>query len=154
MTRETGFAGQRGKTIGDVAVDGLLSGMAAGLVMGIALLLLGIASGSEPGEMLGRFDPGNEGSPLAGGLMHLAVSGLYGIVFALAGRLMARWTRWQRHGWWLGVVYGLGLWLAAQWVLLPGTGSTLTTIPRPLFATAHVIYGAVLGFLVGRHTAP
>ncbi len=87
MSNQTGFVLQQKKTVGDLAVDGLLMGMAAGLAMGGALLLLQLLDGVGPAGLLGRFDPANGGSVLAGGLMFLAVAGLYGVVYAVIYRV-------------------------------------------------------------------
>lgn len=152
MTNRMSYVAQRTKTTGDVAVDGLLSGMAAGAVMAVALVVLGLVSGVGPGEMLGRFDPGGSGSPLVGGLMHLAISGIYGVAFALGLRLVTgRRPSLRRYGWLLGATYGLALWLAAHFVVLPGLDTALATIPPLHFIVAHLVYGGSLGYLVARH---
>lgn len=154
MANSSDFTTQRRATTGDVAVDGLLAGMGAGLAMGFLLLLAGLLSGVAPGEMLGRFDPANNGDPLVGGLLHLAVSGIYGAIFALLFRLLRRrWPVIARYSWLVGGVYGLLLWLAAQVVFLPGMNSALSLIPPLQFAAAHIVYGLVLGYLIGRHQA-
>lgn len=152
MANGTSFVTQRKKTIGDVAVDGLLAGMAAGLVMGVVVVLLGLLDGVGPLETLGRFDPANGGSAAVGGLLHLAVSGIYGAIFAIVYHLLAnRWAGARRFGWAIGMGFGLAIWLAAQFVFLPGLNSALTDIPPWSFAVAHLAYGAGMGYLVGRH---
>ena len=72
----------REKNIGDTAVNGLIAGILAGLVMAAYLVLSGVLSGFSPAVMLGRFDPGMDGRWLIGTLAHLAVSGVYGVIFA------------------------------------------------------------------------
>lgn len=152
MANGTGFVTHRKKTVGDVAVDGLLAGMTAGLVMGVLLILFGLLGGTSPLQMLGRFDPADGGSAAIGGLLHLAVSGIYGILFAIFLRfLTARWVALRRNGWLIGAGYGLALWLAAQFVFLPGLNTALTEITPLYFALAHLAYGAVLGYIMGRH---
>lgn len=88
MANGASWTTQQKKTIGDVAVDGLLAGMAAGLAMAGVVLVAGLLGGSGAAETLGRFDPGSDGSPVVGALLHLAVSGLYGVVFALLSRVI------------------------------------------------------------------
>lgn len=152
MTERTGFVTQRRRTIGDVIVDGLLSGLLAGAVMGVFLVAVGLVSGEGPGQVLGRFDPAGGGEPLTGALMHLAVSGLYGVGLALILHVLGgRWGDWRRYGWLLGVGYGLVVWVVAQFVVLPGLGIALADIPPAQFIPAHLIYGAVLGYVLGRH---
>ena len=152
MTERTGFVAQRRQAIGDVVVDGLLSGLLAGAVMGIFLVVVGLIGGDGLGQTLGRFDPAGGSSPLTGTLMHLAVSGLYGVGLALVLHVLAgRWADWRRYGWLLGTGYGLLVWAAAQFVLLPGLGIALADLSPALFIPAHLIYGAVLGYVLGRH---
>ena len=151
MTERTGFVTQR-RAIGDVVVDGLLSGLLAGAAMGIFLVAAGLIGGVGPGQVLGRFDPAGEGSPLTGMLMHLAVSGLYGVGLALLLYVLnGRWADWRRYGWRLGAGYGLLVWVVAQFVLLPSLGIALADIPPAQFIPAHLVYGFVLGYVLGRH---
>jgi hypothetical protein len=152
MANETRFVTPSRKTIGDVAVDGLLAGMAAGLVMAVWLLLAGWIGGEGPAVTLGRFDPGGGSSPLAGALMHLAVAGIYGVVFAIIARVLAgRRIDVKRFLWLLGAAYGLGLWLVARLVVLPGLSPALTEVPTISFVLAHGLYGLTLGYLLSRH---
>lgn len=152
MADRTSFVTQRTKTIGDVAVDGLLAGMGAGLVMGVLLILLGLLAGVGPLDTLGRFDPAEGGSAAIGGLLHLAVSGIYGVIFAIGYRFLAgRWATLRRFGWLLGAGFGLALWLAAQFIILSGLHTPLAEIASLHFALGHLVYGATLGYLLGRH---
>ena len=152
MTDRTGFVTQRRRAIGDVVVDGLLSGLLAGGAMGVFLVAAGLISGVGPGQVLGRFDPAGDASPLTGALMHLAVSGLYGVGLALVLHLLGgRWADWRRYGWLLGAGYGLVVWVVAQFVLLPSLGIALADISPALFIPAHLVYGVVLGYVFGRH---
>ena len=73
----------RKKSGGDTAVDGLLAGILAGLGMAAYLILSGLLSGTSPAIILGRFDPTMDGGWLVGSAAHLAVSGIYGVGFAL-----------------------------------------------------------------------
>jgi hypothetical protein len=152
MTERTGFVTQRRRAIGDVVVDGLLSGLLAGAAMGIFLVAAGLIGGVGPGQVLGRFDPAGDASPLTGTLMHLAVSGLYGVGLAFVLHLLGgRWADWRRYGWLLGAGYGLVVWVVAQFVLLPSLGIALADIPPAQFIPAHLVYGVVLGYVLGRH---
>ena len=97
MSERTGFVTPHKRTIGDVVVDGLLSGLPAGGVMGVFLVVVGLSGGARPGQTLGLFDPAGSGSPLTGALMHLAVSGLYGVGLALIVHILGgRWPTWRR----------------------------------------------------------
>ncbi len=132
---------------GDAAVDGLLSGLGAGLVMAAYLVVVGLLRSEGPGVMLARFSAGAAISPWMGLLSHLAVSAMYGVVFGLLSRwILRRWSR-TSAGWIAGLLYGTLLFLVAELVILPGTGSPLSAIPPLHFAIAHLLYGLVLGSL-------
>ena len=151
MMTESNRLAHKDLTLGDAAVDGLLSGIAAGIVMAVYLIVVGLVTGEAPGMVLSRFDPGEKPSPLTGALMHLAVAGVYGMLFALGRRLIVR--RWPFNtslSWLAGLAYGLVLLILATTVILPGTGSPLREIPFPHFAVTHVLYGLTLGALMGR----
>lgn len=151
MTKDSSYIGRRDKTAGDVAVDGLLAGLLAGLMMGVFLVLADWLAGISPAATLSRFDPAANASPVVGGLFHMALSGLYGVVFALVFRVvLRRWPALGRYGWLLGAAYGLVLWLVAQAVLVTGISGSLGDVPALLFALAHVLYGAVLGLTLAR----
>lgn len=152
MANGTSFVTHQKKTIGDVAVDGLLAGMAGGLAMGVVLVLLGLLDDTGPLETLGRFDPANGGSAAIGGLLHLAVSGIYGVFFALSYHILSRrWLGMNRYGWLIGAIFGVGLWVAAQFIFLPGLDSALADLAPSFFAVGHLVYGLVIGYLMGRH---
>jgi hypothetical protein len=136
-------------TVADAAVEGLLSGIAAGVLMAISLVGFGLIAGDEPASILGRFDPGEQASSLTGGLAHLAVSGVYGILFGLGWHLVQR----RLPAWVGGLVYGVALFGLAETLLLPGMGSSLGQIPLAQLALAHAAYGLSLGLLTGRHGA-
>lgn len=152
MSERTSFVTPRKRTIGDVVVDGLLAGLPAGVVMGLFLVVVGLVAGARPGQTLGRFDPAGSGSPLTGALMHLAVSDLYGVGLALIVHVLdGRWANWRRYGWLLGAGYGLVVWLVAQFILLPSLGIALSDLSPAQLIPAHLLYGAVLGYVLGRH---
>ena len=133
-------------TVGDAAVDGLLGGVVAGIAMVIYLVVVNLFAG-EGVAVLNRFDP-NAASPMVGVLLHLAVSGVYGAVFGI-GWKYAR--RLDVPTWLGGIVFGVALFLLAEFVLLPTSQSPLTKIPFVHFGIGHVIYGLVIGWIVGRN---
>lgn len=141
----------RKKNAGDMAVDGLLAGILAGLAMAAYLILAGLLSDSSPAIILGRFDPGHDGRWLFGSLAHIAVSGVYGAGFALLFAGMLRWRPLLlRFGWLAGLLFGLVLFMIARGVLLPITGSPLLQNSTAHLLIAHAIYGLILGFEVSR----
>ena len=139
------------KKVGDTAVDGLLAGILGGLAMAVYLILSGFFNGLSPAEALGRFDPSLQGAWLPGIVAHLAVSAVYGVIFALLFALpVRRWPALRRFGWLAGLAYGLMLLAMARGVLLPAAGSPLLQFGTVHFALAHAFYGAVLGYEVSR----
>ena len=135
------------KTWGDTAVDGLMAGLVAGMLMSLFLAIVGWLNGGSPVEMLGYFDPARTSSWLTGLLAHLAVSAIYGLVLALLLRGMG-WIRpsFTRLAWLWGLGYGLLLWGVATGVALTAVSSPLVQIPTWEFALAHLLYGLVAGY--------
>lgn len=136
----------KSKTMGDAAVDGLLAGLAAGIAMAVYLLITGLLSGDNLANLLGRFAPGDPTTPVAGALSHLAVSAIYGALFGIFWMPLRKRVPALA----MGLVYGVVLFLIAQYALLPGTGSSLLEMSPLNFAIAHLIYGLVLGWQVGK----
>ena len=137
-------------SIGDAAVDGLLNGVVAGVVMAIYLVISGVLTGAGLVATLSAFDLGQGASPVRGALIHLAVAAIYGMVFGLIYRLFGRSRPIGRGGtMMMGVTFSLVLWLIAQIALAAGINVALSSLPAVHFAAAHVVYGAVLGWLTG-----
>jgi hypothetical protein len=147
----------RESSVGEAAVDGLVSGILAGAGMALYLVVVGIVVGDGPGSVLSRFDPGSGFSPLNGALAHVAVSGVYGMVYGLVWQPLARSRlgtgvlgRWLP--WLAGLAYGFALLLVAEAMTLrlPGASSPLRDIPFQHLLLAHLIYSLVLSLLVRR----
>ena len=137
---------KRNPKTGDAAVDGLLAGLGAGVVMAVYLLITGMLAGEAMGTIMGRFAPGGEATPLTGALSHLAVSAIYGAVFGVVTLPLRK----RIPAWAAGLVFGMVLFLVAQYALLPGTGSSLLEMSPVHFGIAHLLYGGMLGWQVGR----
>ncbi|MBE2222575.1 MAG: hypothetical protein IAF02_13595 [Anaerolineae bacterium] len=142
---------QKRKTIGDAAVDGLLAGILAGVCMAAYLVLAGLLTDIAPAVMLSHFDPRQTGNWLTGFVAHLAVSAVYGVIFALLflglTRLRSAFLHW---GWLVGLAYGLLLFGVAQAAFLTGVNSGLMQITAVNLLIAHVLYGVVLGYQMDR----
>ncbi len=137
----------------DAAIDGLLSGVLAGLAMIAYVALSAWIGGADPVATLALFAPEPTTGPLVGLLAHLAVSGIYGVVFGALYAGLLRRPNYNPPAWLhalVGGLYGLLLLLAAWTLLLPATGSRLQQIPLLHLAVGHVVYGALLGWLVYR----
>lgn len=132
------------RKLGDYAVDGLLGGLVAGVAMLVYLGLVGLALGDSPVAVMGLFSPSGNGDPVVGVFSHLAVSSIYGSIFGLllwvfSGRLQPIIA---------GLLFGLLLFLVANFVIIPGTESTLAAFSPANLAIGHLIYGLVLGWRV------
>ncbi|MCB0034158.1 MAG: hypothetical protein KDE51_09070 [Anaerolineales bacterium] len=138
-------------TIGDTAVDGLLAGIGGGLLMMLFLIIATSFLSETPLTLLAKFDPSNGNSWLQGLLSHLAVSTIYGLLYAVGLVMLSFvWPAVKRLGWAIGLLFGLCLGLIGRGWLLPLTDSALLEIPAVLFMTAHLLYGLVLGILIMR----
>jgi hypothetical protein len=138
-------------TAGDAAVSGLLHGLAAGLAMGAYLVVANLLAGQPLPAALRLFAlPSESLGPLAALLGHLAVAGVYGLVWGVlwwfvAGQLPVPALL-------AGPVYGLLLFAIAQLAL-----SAAGTTPSPGWlnlVVAHVLYGLVLGWFSRRRSGP
>lgn len=143
--RETGSILAQKNSTSDAAIDGLFAGLMAGAVMILAIMLGGLLSGESPTQVLERFSTRQTTTPLAGGLLHLAVSAIYGTFFSLLVHWLPRGLRKRLPGWLVGLFYGLLLLVAAVVFLLPGLRSPLVELPLWVLALGHSAYGLVLG---------
>ena len=151
MTTSKATSTYQQKSLGDTAVDGLLAGIGAGLVMALFLLLIGLLNGDLATAVFGRFDPGQNQQWLTGLVIHLAVSSIYGIVFGLLYLVLIRIRpSWARLSWLLGLAYGLLLYGVVQTALATGIDSGLVQFTAVILLLAHAIYGLVLGIILGR----
>lgn len=135
---------------GDAAAAGLLRGLAAGLAMAAVFVAAGLLRGQGPAATLAAFTLSGQpvaANALTGLLGHLAVAGVYGLIWGLAWRLIGRRTAIPATlG---GLVYGVLLWAVAQ-VLVRSIGASLALIAPWALLAGHLVYGVVLGFL-SRH---
>ena len=138
----------KNQSMSDSAVDGLLAGLAAGVVMAVFLMVGGWLAGTPPAEVMGLFSPTGDGSAFLGGLAHLSVSAIYGLIFGAALYVIAD----RLPAWLAGVVFGFFLYLIGQYFIVPTTESTLQAFSNFSFLTAHLVYGLVLGWITGRRT--
>ena len=138
------------KGFGDSAVDGLLAGVGAGLVMALVMASGGLLWGETVADLFRRFAPEGGTSAAAGFLAHVAVSAIYGLLFALLWRLTGRRVRRRAAARGVGVAYGVALLAVARFVLLRGSGSSILELTATVLAAGHVAYGLALGWLTAR----
>jgi len=141
MEKSSAQLKERG-SLGEMAVEGLFAGIAAGIAMLVYLVVSGMLAGVTVGVMAGRFSIQVPPNPVQGALLHLAVSGIYGMIFGIIWNLLGG----RVSAWVAAVLYALALFLLGRFVLLPGAGSPLLEITPLHFALAHLVYGLGLGF--------
>lgn len=135
-------------SVSSFAVDGLFYGLTGGAAMILALTAFAWLSGEAPGVLLERFGTGAAVAPLSGLLSHLAVSAIYGIMFgAMVWPVLRFFSTLRVAGWLGGLVYAALLLLLAQTAILPASRSPLLQLHFWQWATAHGVYGLVLGGL-------
>lgn len=148
--------GRKSKSLpfGELIVDGLLQGMAAGIVMLVAFLALGLVDGHTPSHILSALGLTNGATPTQGVLVHLAISATYGVLWSLLVVLPARLylhpviiPTWEI----VGVFFGCLTWLIAEVCLLALTG--LSLLPWYGLLIAHLLYGGTLGLIQARQAA-
>lgn len=136
---------------GDAAVDGLLSGIVAGLLMIAYLVIAGLLVGEKLSATLIRFDPSQHDSAVLGLIGHLAMSSIYGAIFGVILKAgLSRWPSLHRFGWIAGLIYGAILLILAQAIFFQAADIPMAKITFPHLIVAHLIYGLALGYLVAR----
>ncbi len=141
---------QSKQTWGDAAVDGLLAGVIAGLIMLVYVLGVGLVGGATWQTVLAQFDPSATPAPVTGALTHLAVAGVYGALFGVGWRIVHR-NLPRLPGLAAGLVFAFGLWLLAVLVTSSRpSGEWLRALPAVHLALAHLLYGVVLGLAIQR----
>jgi hypothetical protein len=137
----------------DATVDGLFAGLLAGGVMMAGLVLMGAIQGASLADTLSRFAVNAPKTPLNGLLLHLAVSSVYGMLYGVTWSFAQQWLRYRMAGWISiieGLVFSLLLAFVAQAWIIPNTAAGLEAIPAIQFFSAHLIYGACLGWYFSR----
>jgi hypothetical protein len=131
-------------TIGDSAVSGLFAGLLGGAVMALVIVLFSLLAGQGV-SYLGNFSNGTPVPVLQGLLMHLAMSGIYGMVYGLIHRQIRMERFHGLPGWLAGLGYALALWVFAVNVMLPAARSLILALPWYVFFSGHLAYGLMLG---------
>ena len=108
-------------TASDAVIDGLVAGVISGVVM-LAFILIAefVFSDVSPSQTLSWFVPERTQTPLFGGLIHIAISAIYGMVFGWIWNLVRDRLPWRLPAWLLGLAYSMAIFLLGIWVILPG----------------------------------
>lgn len=121
--------------------------MLAGLAGGVVVVMGGLASGERAFEVFAHFDTPQRMSAFVGAALYLGVSGLFGILFGIA---RGAWSRLPAPTWLVGLGYGIVLLGFDLLVVARGAEATLSAIPSWSLAASHLVFGAMLGWLIGR----
>ena len=142
-----------------IGLGGAIAGLAGGLAMAVVAALLSASIGQDIWHESKRiaaiaygptalaaagFDPG---PVLLGTLLHLLVSALLGAIFGIVTRRWLHLTSDFGTPIMAGLAYGLLIWMAAYFVVLPLFNPALLEIYAPAFIIQHVAYGVVLGLV-------
>jgi hypothetical protein len=127
----------------DAVINGLFSGVLAGLAMILVLALVGSFTQSKISDLLGLFDPTGNQNIYTGGFAHLAVSAVYGLLFGLLWKLF--FLRRRMPVWIGGMVFGGLIFVFSELFISHGSGTPLLQIPALLFGISHLVYGTTLG---------
>jgi hypothetical protein len=138
---------------GDLAVDGIFTGIEAGIIMAVFLVVVSASQRISASEVLVAFSLQQPGTLIGGLLTHLALSCIYGILFSLCFYFIGRRNAFLRNtisGLAAGLAYGVILFLAAEFFLFNITATLLERLPLTLLLVAHLVYGLALGLLIQR----
>lgn len=142
-----------------IGLGGAIAGLAGGVAMAVVAALLSASMGQDiwhepkriaaiiygPAALASSgFAPG---PVLLGTLLHLLVSALLGAIFGIVTRRGLHLTSDFGTPVMAGLVYGLLIWMAAYFVVLPQLNPALLEVYQPAFIIQHVAYGVVLGLV-------
>ena len=142
-----------------VGLGGALAGLGGGLAMAIVAAMLSLSLGQdlwhEPKVIASLLfgsgaiaQPGFVAGPaLVGSLIHMLMSALLGALFGIVTRRVLHLTSDFGTPLMAGVIYGLLIWAAAYFVVVPVFAPQLAEIYAPSFIVQHLVYGAVTGLL-------
>ena len=105
----------------------------------IAAILYGPAATAQAGFVAGPV--------IVGTLLHLIVSAVLGALFGITTRRVLHLTSEFGTLLMAGLIYGLLIWMAAYFVVLPSFNPSLRETYAPAFVVQHLVYGAVTGLI-------
>jgi hypothetical protein len=137
--------------VGRRLVRGAVGGVAAGIVFAAVTMWFAQSTGGKaemPLRMISTIVKGDQAmaagttSPALGGVVHVVLSALFGIVFALAV------PRFRTNGTvaLAGTAYGLLLYVVNFLVLTPLLFTTFRMANQPFEMFAHLVFGMLLSF--------
>ena len=142
-----------------VGLAGTIAGLGGGLAMVITGAVVAAALGHdiwlEPKQIAALVygpaataQPGFAAEPvLVGTLIHFLVAGLLGAIFGIVSHRILHLTTDFGLPVYIGLSYGIWLWVVNYFVVLPVLNPALTETYAPSFMVQHIVYGSVLGLL-------
>jgi hypothetical protein len=133
-------------------IAGLIAGIAMAMVAMMLMPMMGRDMWSPVKLMAGTFQgeaalEGGAGTILLGMMIHMGMSAVLGLIFALIVGALGWAGLWALIV--AGIVYALIVWAVNQYATLPVVDKVMAErMPPMAFAVTHVFYGAVLGWLV------
>ncbi|MCG3117737.1 MAG: DUF1440 domain-containing protein [Candidatus Manganitrophus sp. SA1] len=138
--------------LGEAVYAGVFAGIFAGVAMSMVAMTFAMMVGQGIWEVpkmiavtildrawLDR--SGFQVTPLLVGMMiHFSTAIAFGIIFAILGGRLS-----EGRAVCLGTVYGLGIWLLMQFILLPIVNPMMAGRPYLLSGIEHAVFGVVLG---------
>jgi uncharacterized membrane protein YagU involved in acid resistance len=137
--------------VGRRLVRGAVGGVAAGIVFAAVTMWFADSTGGKaemPLRMIATIVKGDQAmatgttSPALGGVVHVVLSALFGMLFALAV------PRFRTNGTvaLAGTAYGLLLYVVNFLVLTPLVFTTFRMANQPFEVVAHLVFGTLLSF--------
>lgn len=138
---------------------GILSGIIAGMIFG-AFMMFVVAPAlhkpmTAPLNMIGAMFLGKAylmhpsgGSIVLGLMMHMVMSAILGIIFAYIWRAISGNKGYEILA---GLVYGLIVWLAMTYIVLPIMGSPMAKVTGGWFLIGHLIFGLFVGLITPKY---
>jgi hypothetical protein len=129
---------------------GILGGLVATVVLS-AIMMMKDAMGVMPQLNIIQMLATMMGvSAAIGWVMHFMIGGLWGLLFALAYRVVPGGSHVRK-----GIVFGIGAWLMMMVAVMPMAGAGLFGMAMGMMAPVmtlmlHIIFGAVLGLVHGK----
>jgi hypothetical protein len=142
-----------------IEVAGALAGLAGGIAMSAIGALISFAiqeSVWRTPKQIAAFlfgstalaSPGFDFAPvLVGSLIHLALSMLFGVLYAILISRVFRVTTEYGAPVVGGLVYGLLIWLVAYFIVVPILNPALLDVYAPSFIIQNLVYGTVVGLV-------
>lgn len=148
-----------GKLPDIIGLGGACAGLAGGLAMALTEMLIAVAAGQDiwreskqiaamvyPSSALAH--PGFAAGPVVvGSLIHLGISAVLGALFAIIIRRVFRLPSDFGTPILTGLIYGMTVWMAAYFVVLPIFDPALLDGYAPAFIVQHLVYGLVTGLV-------